>query len=105
MTKDKVVEEGMVWAIIGYLWILFLVPLIAKKDNKFALYHAKQGLMLFIVWAVFFVLAFVPFIGWVIGILGWIVILVLFIIGIINAATGKYAPLPVVGRTAEKWKI
>jgi len=109
MAKDKVVEEGMVWAIIGYIWILFLVPLLAKKDNKFALYHAKQGMMLFIVWVVFFVatliVGWVPIIGLLLSALMWIVLLVLFVIGIINAATGKYAPLPVVGKTAEKWKI
>jgi len=105
MAEDKEVQEGKVWAIIAYLWILFLVPLLGKKDNKFALYHAKQGLMLFIVWVVVMVISFIPFIGWLVAIFGDIFILVLFIIGIINAATGKYTPLPVVGKMAEKWKI
>lgn len=109
MAKDKVIEEGMVWAVIAYLWILFLVPLLAKKDNKFAHYHAKQGMMLFIVWIVLFVitlaLGWVPVLGAVISVLVWIMLLVLFVIGIINAATGKYAPLPIVGKVAEKWKI
>ncbi len=106
---DKEVEEGIIWAVIGYIGILFLVPLLAKKDNKFALYHAKQGLVLFIaaiiIWVIAFVLMFIPFIGWVIDTLLWIVVLVLFIIGIVNAATGKYKPLPVIGGIAEKWKI
>ncbi len=123
MAKDKVVEEGMIWGIIAYLWILFLVPLLAKKDNKFALYHAKQGLMLFICWAVIlaisavilaisFAIGWVPILGWIVTALGWIFLLVLFmlfiigiIIGIVNSASGKYAPLPVVGHYAEKWKI
>ena len=105
MAEDKVVEEGRVWAIIAYLWILFLVTLIGKKSNKFAVYHAKQGLMLFIVWAVVFIIGFIPIIGWIVSILGGIFMLVLFIVGIVNAATGKYKPLPVVGQYAEKWKI
>jgi len=117
MTEDKVVEEGRVWAIIAYLWILFLVPLLGKKDNKFALYHAKQGLMFFIATIVLWIagaiisviFAFIPFAGWaisaIIWVLIWVFILVLFIVGIVNAATGKYAPLPVIGQIAEKWKI
>lgn len=117
MTKDKTVEEGMVFAIIGYFWILFLVPLLAKKDNKFAVYHAKQGLMLFIVstaaWIaaviVSMILVFIPIVGWVLSSLIWLVICIgifaLWIIGIINSATGKYKPLPVIGGIAEKWKI
>ena len=109
MAEDKEVQEGIVWAIIGYLGILFLVPLLAKKDNKFALYHAKQGLVLFIAeivgWVVMMILAFIPIIGWIIDALIWIFLLVLFIVGIVNAATGKYKPLPVIGQIAEKWKI
>jgi len=106
---DKEVEEGIVWAIIGYLGILFLVPLLAKKDNKFALYHAKQGLVLFIaeiiIWVVAVVLAFIPIIGWIIALVLWILLLVMFIMGIVNAATGKYKALPIIGGIAEKWKI
>ena len=109
MAEDKVVEEGKIWAIISYLWILFLVPLLAKKDNKFAVYHAKQGLVLFIasiiVWVVAFVLMFIPILGWIVGFILWILMFVLWLIGIINAATGKYSPLPVIGGYAEKLKI
>lgn len=106
---DKEVEEGIVWAIIGYLGILFLVPLLAKKDNKFALYHAKQGLVLFIaeivIWIAAVILAFIPIIGWLVALVLWILLLVMFIMGIVNAATGKYKALPVIGGIAEKWKI
>ena len=109
MSEESIIEEGKVWAIIGYLWILFLVPLLAKKDNKFALYHAKQGLILFIaeivIWVVAFILMFIRFVGWAIAAILWIAILVLFIIGIVNAATGKYKALPLIGQIAEKWKI
>ena len=44
---NKEIEDGKIWAFIGYWWILFLVPLLGKKDNKFALFHGKQGLVLF----------------------------------------------------------
>ncbi len=41
------VDEGKALAAIGYLGILFLIPLLAKKDNKFCQHHGKQGAVLF----------------------------------------------------------
>jgi hypothetical protein len=46
--NDPVVKDGMVFAIVAYIGILCLLPLLLKKDNKFALHHGKQGLVLFI---------------------------------------------------------
>jgi len=41
--SEQEIEEGRALAGIGYLWILFLVPLLAKPDNKFCKAHAKQA--------------------------------------------------------------
>lgn len=95
------IEEGKVWAAIGYLGILFLVPLLAKKDNEFAQYHAKQGLMLFIVSLIIGPITFIPLIGWILAIFP----LVLFIMGLVNALGGKKKPLPVIGQYGENLSI
>ena len=39
MVDDKVVEEGKIFALVGYIGILCLIPLLLKKDNKFAYHH------------------------------------------------------------------
>ena len=89
-------------AAISYVWILFLVPLLAAKDDAFARYHANQGLVLFIVdTAVGIVGKILESIlgsigGIIFGALG-IVIFVLFIIGIVNALKGEMKPLPLIG--------
>ena len=44
--SSKDVEENKAMAAIGYLGILFLIPLLANKDSPFAQYHAKQGMVL-----------------------------------------------------------
>jgi uncharacterized membrane protein len=88
------IEDGKMFAGIGYLGILFLIPLLAKKDNKFAMAHAKQGLVLFIAW----IPVLIPFVGWLWGIF----CLVCMIMGLINAFGGKYAKLPLLGSIAEK---
>ena len=92
-------------AILSYIGILFLVPLLAAKDNEFAKYHAKQGLVLFIAEVATALIAWIPFIGWVVGLVAWITWLVLSIIGIVNVVGGKKKPLPIIGSLADKFKI
>lgn len=80
-------------------YIIFFIPLIAAQNSKFAMYHANQGLVLFLfAIIVYFVGIIIPFIGWfVILPLGYLCTLALAIVGIINAANGTKKPLPVIG--------
>jgi uncharacterized membrane protein len=96
---DTTIAEGKPWAIMAYLSILCLIPLIMKKDNAFALFHAKQGLLLFIASIVFAACAIIPVLD-IIGILGNIFVLAFSIIGILNALIGKYWKAPVIGKIA-----
>jgi len=91
------IEEGKVFAGIGYLGILFPIPLLAKRENKFCRAHAKQGLVLFLAWII---ASIIPFLGWT---LGYICCLILMVIGLINGFSGKYAKLPVIGGIGEKF--
>ncbi|MBI3258148.1 MAG: hypothetical protein HYZ54_01515 [Ignavibacteriae bacterium] len=93
------VEKNKVMAIIAYLGCLCLVPLFAAKDSPFARYHANQGLVLLL----FSIL--LSGVGFMIdiGMLSFVLlalrlgILVLMILGIMNAAQGKMKPLPLIG--------
>ena len=46
--SPKEILEGKIFAVLAYLSILCIIPLIFKKDNAFVLAHAKQGLVLFV---------------------------------------------------------
>ena len=94
---NKDVEENKLWAFVGYLGILCLIPLLAKKDSPFAQFHAKQGLILTIAW--FF--AWVPFFGWILA----LVTFVFWVMGIVSVFSGKMKPLPIVGDLAKKINI
>lgn len=96
----KDAEENKIYAVLSYLSILVLVPLLAKKESKFAMFHAKQGLVLLVGWIIGWLLSFV-FIGFLVN----IVLIVFSVMGIINAATGKYTKLPLVGDLSEKFKF
>ncbi len=97
--REKQVLEGKIFAILSYLSILCIIPLVFKKDNDFALSHGKQGLVLFIAEAAVFIISIIlpgifrPFI-FVFGVLS--------LVGIIWALKGEYVKIPVVSNIAEK---
>ena len=99
--EDKDVQENKAITILSYLGILCLVPLLAKKESKFAQFHAKQGLVLFIVEIIGSFL--VPLLG--LGLLVYLAALIFSIIGIVNVAGGKMAKLPLIGDLAEKFNL
>jgi uncharacterized membrane protein len=97
----KDVEENSMMAALAYVWALCLVPLIFKRKSKFAQFHAKQGLLLFaveIVGAWFFP---IPIIGWALGLL----VMILAILGIVNALSGNFWEMPFIGQYAKKLKF
>jgi len=89
--------DNKAMAILAY--ILFFVPLLAAKQSKFAMYHANQGLILFLTAvAVNIVSSIIPIIGWLlIGPITNLCLFILAIVGILNAAGGRWKPLPLIG--------
>jgi len=105
-------EKNTGMAIIAY--ILFFIPLLAgAQKDPFVKYHIKQGLVLFclavIVWLLNMMIPW--YWWWQFSFLFWILrllqlgLLVLAILGIVNAANGKQEPLPVVGKFADMFKF
>lgn len=93
----KDVEQNKVIALLSYLWLLCLVPLLLKPKSEFCKFHAKQGLVLCIAW----LFVWIPFLGWLI----WIALIILSILGIINVLKGENKELPVVGNLAKKFNL
>ncbi len=93
----KDVEENKIYGILAYIGILFIVPLLAAPKSPFAKFHANQGCVLFIAGVALAVISWIPILGWLIGFIGWIVVVVLAIMGIVNAAGGKMEKLPLIG--------
>lgn len=101
-------SNDKLFGILSYLGFLVLIPLFAGKTD-FTRYHANQGLVLFILELILgviitvcsIVLCLIPWIGPIIaGVLGGLlglIPLVFAILGIINVANEKMAPLPIIG--------
>ncbi|MFA6520645.1 MAG: DUF4870 domain-containing protein [Candidatus Paceibacterota bacterium] len=95
-------------AIVAYLWILVIVPLVANKDNDpFVKFHAKQGLILLIAWVIVSVfnsmLWRMTFSSFGIGSLLNLGCFILMIFGIINASSRQMKELPLIGHLASKF--
>lgn len=94
---------------LSYLGILFLIPMLVNNNSAYTRFHVNQGIVLFltelaggiVVGIVSFILAFIPVIGAIAGALLSVVfsvgILILAILGIINAVQGKAMRLPLIG--------
>ncbi len=98
----KVTGEQMLFGILSYLGILVLIPLLMKKDDNFVHFHAKQGLVMLIVWVCIWIFTMVPLIGWVFGPLLSLVLFIVWIVAVINVLMGKMWEIPVLGKYAEK---
>lgn len=101
-------QENKVVFILSYL--LFFLPLVSCPNSKVGRFHANQGLLLLItsiaggivvsilssiLWAISWrLLAITSILSW-----GWsIAVLVLVIIGMMNANKGLQKPLPIIGK-------
>lgn len=94
----KDAEANKMVAALSYIWILCLVPLFLKRDSKFAQFHAKQGLMLFVVEIVGGLVFWIPLFGWALA----MALFLLSIYSIVQVLEGKYWEIPTIGEYAKK---
>ena len=90
----------------AYLTIIALVIAMGMNSDKkteFGQYHIRQSLGVFLTGIAFFVIGFVPFIGWIISIFGFFFVFFLLIMGIVNAINGKTVPVPILGDKYNDW--
>ena len=92
-------------------YVLFFIPMITgdSKKDEFVKFHTKQGFALFVVDVALAIIgAIIPFYLWFWWQISWILnlgLLVLFILGIVNAVNGKKQELPVIGKIGDWLKI
>ncbi|HXT20135.1 MAG TPA: DUF4870 domain-containing protein [Thermoanaerobaculia bacterium] len=96
--------------VAAYLWIFAVIPLLVEKEDKEVQWHAKHGLVLFVVefvlCIVFGVLSAIPLLGCIISIV-WLVvglgILALHVVCIIKAINGERFTVPFISDFANRF--
>ena len=102
--EERTSEERRMAAVMAYIPFLCFVPLIKMRHDKYAYFHARQGLILFFLEIIAFVFSF-PHLSqlfWTAIIIGCIGAA---IAGIIFAIQGKMYKLPLIGDLADRLKM
>lgn len=96
-------------AALSYLFILFLVPLLLRRKSYFSRMHAKQGLAVFVLEIMIFVLSpllyAIPYLGAFFVWLFCFVSIILCVWGVERALNEKILVVPVLGRYFGRIKI
>ena len=100
--SEKDIEDNKLLAAISYLGVLCLIPLLAKKDSKYVQFHAKQGLVLFIVEVIVSFINIIPILGQMVWLLASIAFLIISVIGVIKAWNGEWWKAPILHEYSKK---
>ena len=108
-------------AVLAYIGILIVVPFFTDaKNDPFVKFHIKQGLVLIITWIAMSILSSMVsfalaaalsghfFIGTLLAFLFptiYLGLLIINIIGIVNAASGNQKDLPIIGKFAHNFNF
>ncbi|UCD64409.1 MAG: hypothetical protein JSW34_02960 [Candidatus Zixiibacteriota bacterium] len=97
-------EESRMAAIMAYIPLLCFIPLLNMKENREAHFHARQGVLLFLIELVA-VIFLIDGISRFVFKAVLIVAIALSVVGIYFAVQGKSYKLPVIGDWADKAKM
>lgn len=103
------IEDSKVLSLFAYLGLLFLIPLLARPNSRYARFHTNQGIVLFLldilVWVAGIVLNVLTLRLFPLFVMVRLImtllnlgLLALSILGIVNAVTGKAKELPLIGK-------
>ncbi|MDP6418645.1 MAG: hypothetical protein QF492_06550 [Candidatus Krumholzibacteria bacterium] len=111
---DRADSNTYWYSALSYLPFLCLLPYFRAGESKHVRFHAQQGLFLFLLeilaWILIAVLdasiGKIPFLGLLLLILLrlvlWLPVLALAVLGVAKALTGELTPLPWIGNYAER---
>ncbi|SRR6056297_2839361 len=96
--KNKLdVEVNKAVASLSYVWILFLIPLLLKRKSEFTQFHAKQGMILFLL----SFLTIIPLLGQII----FFILLIVSVVSIVKVINGEWWKIPFIYEWSTKFNI
>lgn len=101
LNKIPPTSDRNMMAAFSYVWILSLVMLVAKRNEPFVQFHAKQGIVLLIISIIASILFVVP----PIGAICWMLAAAGMVVGFIQAWQGKEYKLPLIYGWSQKVKF
>ncbi len=108
--KSKSDDKKLYAFLATFLSIIgFIIALIARRDDNYVIFYAKQSLVIFIIGlfagALKMIFMFIPIIGWIISASLTIIVIVAWVFSWIYALSGEKRDIPIVGDWAGKFDI
>ena len=109
-SKPAKQDDSKLFAFLAVLLSIvgFIIALLAKRNDKYVMFYAKQSLILFLAGITAKVLTFLLAIT-IVGLLAapvvWIVYVVIWIIALVNSVSGKQKETPIVGKYARSIRL
>jgi len=103
--KPTNISEKSLYGALSYISIFCLVPILMKKKDEFVRFHARQGLMLFLVEVGIWIISVLPIFGGIIYTLGMLICGIISLAGVVQVLMGKKWKIPVIGEWAENINI
>ena len=96
--NDLDIKPENIIAGLSYVGFLVIIPLLQSRGNAFIAWHAKQGLVIMIGYVIAFLLSLVirP-----VSSLLWIYLILVSVLGFVNALQGKRWLIPGIGHIAK----
>ena len=102
VVQRETTVSSRILAVMSYLGVLSLVPLVMNRKDPYVQFHARQGVVLWM-WEVLSIYSLLlPGVGKVFFKFSSVACLVLSILGIVAVLLGRAWKFPVVGAWAEK---
>lgn len=95
-------QKNTLMAVLSYIGPLVIVSYLTAKDDAFVKFHIRQGVVLFVIEIAISIISSMFMFGglYMIAQFANLGVLILSIIGIVNAVQGKEQELPLVGHLA-----
>lgn len=108
--EDKGSDDSKLFAFLAILLSVvgFIIALVAKRDNKYVMFYAKQSLILFITGIavkILTVLLAITIIGIIAIPVVWVIYAVLWIIALVYSISGAEKEIPIVGKYARSIRL
>ncbi len=90
-------SKNTLMGVLAYIGPFVIIPFLTSKNDPFVKFHIKQGLVLFVIEILLWLLSMFMWPLWMIWQIINFATIILSIIGIINVSQGKEKELPLVG--------
>ncbi|HEY9584116.1 MAG TPA: DUF4870 domain-containing protein [Candidatus Paceibacterota bacterium] len=104
-TQVDAPKKNTLMAALAYIGPLVIVSFIVAKDDPFVKFHIKQGLVLFVIEVIVWILGMMFYPLWSLLQLVNLATLILAIVGIVRVTQGKEMELPLVGKYSSYFKF